>query len=55
MRLEVSGVDRGPERVIEQRLGAKLAQAAAGNSNVPAMAGVVGFKACLIMLADLKL
>ena len=55
LRLEVSGVDRGPERVIEQRLGAKLAQAAAGNSNVPAMAGVVGFKACLIMLADLKL
>ena len=55
LRLEVSGVDRGPERAIEQRLGAKLAQAAAGNSNLPALASVVGFKARLIMLADLKL
>ena len=55
LRLEVSGVDRGPERTIEQRLEAKLAQAEVGNSNVPALAGVVGFKARLIMLADLKL
>ena len=55
LRLEVSGVDRGPERAIEQRLGAKLAQAAAGNSNLPALASVVGFKTRLIMLADLKL
>ena len=54
LRLEVSGVDRGPERAIEQRLGAKLAQAAAGNSNLPALAGVVGFKARLIMLEDLN-
>ena len=54
LRLEVSGVDHGPERAIEQRLGAKLTQAAAGNSNLPALAGVVGFKARLIMLADLK-
>ena len=55
LRLEVSGVDRGPEHAIEQRLRAKLAQAAAGNSNLPALAGVVGFKARLIMLADLEL
>ena len=54
LRLEVSGVDRGPQSVIEQRLRTKLDQAAAGNSNLPALAGVVGFKARLIMLADLE-
>lgn len=54
LRLEVSGVDRGPQSVIEQRLRAKLDQAAAGNSNLPALAGVVGFKARLIMLAGLE-
>ena len=54
LRLEVSGVDRGPEQVVRQRLNAKLRQAAAGNSNLPALAGVVGFKARLIAVADLK-
>ena len=53
LRLEVSGVDRGPESTIGQRLRVKLAQAAAGNSNLPALAGVVGFRARLIMVADL--
>ena len=53
LRLEVSGVDRGSESSIERRLRNKLAQAAAGKSNLPAVAGVVGFKARLIML-DLK-
>ena len=54
LRLEVSGVDRGPEHVVRQRLNAKLRQAAAGNSNLPALAGVVGFKARMIVVADLK-
>ena len=53
LRLEVSGVDHGPEATIERRLRVKLDQAAAGKSNLPAVAGVVGFKARLIMLADL--
>ena len=53
LRLEVSGVDAGPESTVNRRLKDKLAQAAAGSSNLPAMAGVVGFKAKLIMLADL--
>ena len=53
LRLEVSGVDHGPEGTVSRRLQAKLDQAAAGNSNLPAVAGVVGFKARLIMLADL--
>ena len=53
LRLEVSGVDAGPESTVNRRLKDKLAQAAAGSSNLLAMAGVVGFKAKLIMLADL--
>ena len=31
-----------------------LTQVAAGNSNLPAIAGVVGFKIRLILLAELK-
>lgn len=53
-RLEVSGVDRGPEPVVRQRLDAKLRQAAKGDSNLPALAAVVGFKARLIVMADLE-
>ena len=52
-RLEVSGVDRAPEATVRQRLRAKLVQAARGHSNLPALAGVVGFRACLILLARL--
>ena len=53
LRLEVSGVDRGPAPVVRQRLDAKLRQAAAGNGNLPALASVVGFKARLIAVAEL--
>ena len=53
VRLEVSGVDRGSESAVNQRLKEKLAQASAGKSDLPAMAGVVGFKAKLIRLARL--
>ena len=53
LRLEVSGVDTGPESTVKRRLKEKLSQAAAGYSNLPAMAGVVGFKARLVLLADL--
>ena len=52
-RLEVSGVDHGPESTVMQRLRSKLEQAERGNSNLPAIAGVVGFNACLILLAKL--
>ena len=52
-RLEVSGVDHGPGATIAQRLRTKLDQAASGNSNLPALAVVVGFKARLIIMADL--
>ena len=50
LRFEVSGVDKGPESSVDQRLKAKLGQVAAGSSNLPAMAGVVGFRARLIAL-----
>ena len=53
-RLEVSGVDRGLPGAVERRVRAKLEQVAAGRSNLPALAGVVGFRARLIMLADLQ-
>ena len=55
LRLEVSGVDHGPEGEVDRRLGLKLTQASAGDSDLPAVACVVGFKAKLIKLADLKL
>lgn len=52
-RLEVSGVDRGDIAAIGQRLKAKLVQAAKGSSDLPAIAGVAGFKARFIQVADL--
>jgi hypothetical protein len=50
LRLEVSGIDRGTAAAVAHRLQQKIEQAAAGNSNLPAMAGVVGFLAELILL-----
>ena len=50
LRLEVSGVDHGAEAIVEQRLRGKLDQAAGGRSNLPAMAGVVGFRVALILM-----
>ncbi len=50
LRLEVSGLDKGVASAVTQRLKAKIDQAASGASNLPAMAGVVGFQARLIML-----
>jgi hypothetical protein len=50
LRLEVSGTDRGTASAVARRLREKIEQAAVGNSNLPAMVGVVGFYAQLIML-----
>jgi len=50
LRLEVSGVDHGAQAIIEHRLQGKLDQAARGGSNLPAMAGVVGFRIGLILM-----
>lgn len=50
LRLEVPGIDRGTAAAVTRRLQQKIEQAAASNSNLPAMAGVVGFRAQLIQL-----
>ncbi len=53
-RLEVSGTDEGTTSIINARLHQKLAQAAKGNSNFPAIACVVGFSALQIVSADVE-
>ena len=54
IRLEVSGIDRGNSAAVNRRLKEKLDQAAAGMSNLPAMVGVVGFRARRILLSHLE-
>jgi hypothetical protein len=54
LRLEVSGMDQGSGSAVEQRLREKLTQAAAGISNLPAMAGIVAFKIRRIALSLLE-
>lgn len=51
-RLEISGVDAGNQADVERRLVNKVKQAQAGNSNLPAIACVVGFAALQIATAD---
>jgi hypothetical protein len=51
-RLEVSGVDAGNDRDVRQRVLQKVEQARRGESSLPAVAGVIGFAARLIVLAD---
>lgn len=48
-RLEVSGVDAGDRQAVAARLSAKVAQVTSAG-NLPALAGVVGFAARVIML-----
>jgi hypothetical protein len=52
-RLEVSGTDDGNESAISNRLRQKLEQARRGNSNLPAIASVVGFAARKIVSSDM--
>ena len=52
LRLEISGVDRGSLATATRRLAQKLDQLARGAGNLPAMAGVVGFEARAILLAE---
>jgi hypothetical protein len=51
-RLEVSGTDTGTERDVRQRVLQKVEQTRRGDSGLPAFAGVVGFSARLIVVAD---
>jgi hypothetical protein len=52
LRLEVSGVAVGEHRDVGKRLLEKVRQAQQGNSSLPALAGVIGFSAKLLMLRD---
>jgi hypothetical protein len=51
-RLEISGVDSGGREDVTSRLQAKMRQAQRGKSNLPALAGVIGFSAKLVMLGN---
>jgi hypothetical protein len=50
LRFEVSGIDRCNQRAVNTRLAMKILQARSGKSNLPALAGVVGFEAQLIKI-----
>jgi hypothetical protein len=52
LRLEVSGVGTGEYRDVSKRLLEKVRQAQQGHSSLPAMAGVIGFSAKLLMVRD---
>ncbi len=54
IRFEVSGVGQGDGAAVAKRLTDKLNQAKKGNSNLPAIAGVVGFPARQILLGRLE-
>jgi hypothetical protein len=53
LRLEVSGVNAGASAEIQRRLREKIAQAARGQSNLPAIAAVVGFKALEVAISPM--
>lgn len=54
IRLEVSGVDKGNQSIIRSRLSQKIKQARAGDSNLPAIAAVVGFSVRSVAIADVE-
>jgi hypothetical protein len=53
VRLEVSGTLAGSSSDVNRRLQEKVAQAAKGNSNLPAIAAVVGFKVLEVAISPL--
>jgi hypothetical protein len=54
LRLEISGLDRGTRSAVATRLRQKLSQAERGESDVPAIAIVVGFSAKLVLGARVE-
>ena len=54
IRLEVSGVDSGSAARVRYRLREKVAQLAKGSKDMPGIAGVIGFRAKLILLENLE-
>jgi len=53
-RLEVSGTDSPSKSAVDRRLREKVEQARRGNSNLPAIAGVVGSQVKVILLEDVR-
>jgi hypothetical protein len=53
VRLEVSGTNAGTSSDVSRRLQEKIAQAAKGNSNLPAIAAVIGFKVLEVAISPL--
>jgi hypothetical protein len=49
-RLEVSGLDQGNEFAVARRLREKVQQTKQGSSNLPAIAGVIGFQILSILI-----
>jgi len=54
VRLEISGVNDGAAGGVRRRLREKVRQALRGDSNLPAIAGVVGFEARLVLLQEME-
>lgn len=54
IRLEVAGRDQATDSGLASLLECKLRQAEVGDSNLPAIAGVVGFHVLMIRLANLE-
>ena len=53
-RLEVSGIDIGTRNMLENRLRKKMQKARKGQSNLPAIASVVGFAALIVLIQRLE-
>ena len=54
LRLEVSGVSAGGQKEVTRRVIEKVKQARDGASSLPAVAGVIGFAARLLVLKDVQ-
>jgi hypothetical protein len=54
LRLEISGVDHGSASTVYRRVAEKIGQAVRGDSNLPALVGVVGFKVRLVVLEPVE-
>ncbi len=49
-RLEISGINKGSNKAVEHLLFSKMDQTRKGNSNLPAIAGVIGFEVLRILI-----
>src|ERR1700687_2282696 len=54
LRLEVSGLSGGTSKDVSRRLIEKIRQALEGDSNLPALAGVIGFSARMLLIQDVE-